>query len=110
MRISAIGKREAEQAQISQRLADLKLNALRSQMNPHFVFNVLNSIQECFITKNLEEANKYLSDFSKLMRLFLETSEQRYVTISKELSILQPYIELEQMRSTQPFTYQVDVD
>lgn len=109
-RVRRIKREESESTEINRRLADLKLNALRSQMNPHFVFNVLNSIQECFLNQDLEEANQYLSDFSKLMRLFLETSGERYNTLTKELSILQPYVELERMRLQFKFKFDISVD
>lgn len=109
-RITAIRKKESEQTELNARLADLKLSALRSQMNPHFVFNVLNSIQESFLSRNLEEANQHLSDFSKLMRLFLETSGHRYISVRKEISILRPYIMLECMRLENKFDFSIQID
>ena len=103
-------ERELEKADVNKRLADLKLNALRSQMNPHFVFNVLNSIQESFINDDIRVANKHLTDFSKLMRLFLETSNDRHNLIDKEVQILTYYIELERMRLKNQFEFTFIID
>ena len=103
-------ERELEQADVNKRLADLKLNALRSQMNPHFVFNVLNSIQESFINDDIRIANKHLSDFSKLMRLFLETSNDKHNQLDKEIQILTHYIDLERMRLKNQFEYEFRID
>ncbi|MFT5918691.1 MAG: hypothetical protein ACI9FU_000491 [Granulosicoccus sp.] len=103
-------KRELEHADVNKRLADLKLNALRSQMNPHFVFNVLNSIQESFMNDDLRVANKHMTDFSKLMRLFLETSNDRHNLLVKEVQILTYYIELERMRLKSQFEIEFVID
>jgi len=84
--------------------------ALRSQMNPHFIFNSLNSIQHFITTHEKEEALHYLSKFSKLIRKILENSRQNTVSISNELELLQLYIQLEQLRFSNKFDYHISVD
>ncbi len=105
IRIRQLQKRERERTEMNNRIAELKLKALQSQMDPHFVFNVLNSIQEYFISNNVEAANRYLSDFSKLMRLFLDASDEKYIALNKEVKLLTLYIELERMRINNKFEY-----
>ncbi|WP_419213802.1 histidine kinase [Maribacter sp. X9] len=95
-----------------QKLANnlLALKSLRSQMNPHFIFNALNSVNN-FISKNDERsANRYLSNFSTLMRSVLENSEEDFIPLTKELEQLQLYIALEHSRFSDKFDYQVNID
>ncbi len=88
----------------------LALQNLRSQMNPHFIFNSLNSINS-FIARNDERsANKYLSEFSKLMRAVLENSKHNFVSMSSELEVLKRYLELEHLRFTEKFDYDFGYD
>ncbi len=87
----------------------LVLSSLRSQMNPHFIFNALNSVNN-FISKNDERsANKYLSDFSKLMRTVMENSRYEFISLATELSILQLYLSLEHARFKDKFDYTLTV-
>ena len=95
-----------------QKLANnlLALKSLRSQMNPHFIFNALNSVNN-FISKSDERsANRYLSDFSKLMRSVLENSEEDFIPLGKELEQLGLYIKLEHSRFEEKFDYRIDID
>lgn len=95
-----------------QKLANnlLALKSLRSQMNPHFIFNALNSVNN-FISKSDERsANRYLSDFSKLMRSVLENSEEDFIPLEKELQQLELYIKLEHSRFEDKFDYQITID
>jgi tetratricopeptide (TPR) repeat protein len=88
----------------------LALKSLRSQMNPHFIFNALNSVN-AFISKHDEKsANKYLSDFSKLMRMVMENSQQDFVPLSQEIHILELYLSLEHFRFKEKFDYTFTVD
>ncbi|HEY0031097.1 MAG TPA: two-component regulator propeller domain-containing protein [Bacteroidia bacterium] len=91
-------------------LMNLKLKALRAQMNPHFTFNVMNSIQHFIINKDEESANRYLSKFSKLIRSILNNSENNTVPIAEEIKVLKLYLDLESMRFEQRFEYEIDVD
>jgi len=88
----------------------LALKSLRSQMNPHFIFNALNSVNS-FISQNDERsANKYLSEFSKLMRAVMENSQHDFVSLSNELHILELYLGLEHFRFREKFSYSFEVD
>lgn len=106
LRIRRLRKREIERTELNNRMAELKLKALQSQMDPHFVFNVLNGVQDSFISNNILEANKYLSDFAKLMRLFLDSSDKKHIQLDKEINLLTYYIELERMRFKTKFDYE----
>lgn len=88
----------------------LALKNLRSQMNPHFIFNALNSVNS-FISSNDERAaNRYLSDFSQLMRSVLENSEENFIPLSKEVELLELYVKLEHFRFKDKFDYTVTID
>ena len=95
-----------------QRLANnlLALKSLRSQMNPHFIFNALNSVNSFIALNDERTANKYLTDFSKLMRAVLENSEEDFIPLEKEIELLQLYTQLEHFRFKDKFEYSVTVD
>ena len=96
-----------EKRRVNQLLA---IKSLRGQMNPHFIFNALNSVNH-YISQNDElAANKYLSDFSKLMRAVMETSKQDLITLTEELDILKIYLQLEHSRFKDKFDYTFNVD
>ena len=88
----------------------LALKSLRSQMNPHFIFNALNSVNS-FIAQNDERtANRYLTDFSTLMRSVLVNSEEDFISLTKELELLNLYLKLEHSRFKDKFDYELNVD
>ncbi|MDR0574032.1 MAG: histidine kinase [Tannerella sp.] len=88
----------------------IALQSLRREMNPHFIFNSLNSVNQ-FISENNElEANKYLSSYSKLMRTIMENSNKDFIPLSTELEQLREYLDLEQLRFRDKFTYTIHVD
>lgn len=91
-------------------IAKVELKALRAQMNPHFVFNSLNSIQHYILNSNTNEAAKYLNKFAKLIRTILNNSEKAMVTINEEVESLRLYLELEQMRFDGKFDYSISVE
>ncbi|OYX28029.1 MAG: sensor histidine kinase [Flavobacteriales bacterium 32-35-8] len=95
-----------------QRLANnlLALKTLRSQMNPHFIFNALNSVNSFIASNDERTANKYLSDFSLLMRAVLENSEEDFIPLKKEIELLELYTKLEHFRFKDKFDYTIDVD
>ncbi|HEY0042708.1 MAG TPA: histidine kinase, partial [Flavisolibacter sp.] len=97
-------------ALFQQQLAELEGKALRAQMNPHFIFNSLNAIQELIVTQNIDAAYNYLSKFSKLLRLVLNNSEKSLILLSDELHMLHLYLELESLRFRNSFRYNVQVD
>ncbi|GAB4005447.1 hypothetical protein GCM10028808_05260 [Spirosoma migulaei] len=87
-------------------ISEWKLKALQSQMNPHFIFNSLNSIQNFIITNKPIEGVKYLSKFSKLVRKILDNSNYQQMKLERVIETLQMYVELEAMRFNQEFSYQ----
>ncbi len=88
----------------------LALKSLRAQMNPHFIFNALNSVNHYISQKDERAANKYLSDFSRLMRAVLEHSQEDFITLDKELEIIKLYLSLEHNRFSEKFDYQLNID
>ena len=100
-------KRTTEKIKMEKQVAELEHQALRLQMNPHFIFNSLSSINN-FIGKNeAAEAKKFLTKFAKLMRLILENSREEFITIQKEIDSLQYYFELEQLRFNSKFIFEI---
>lgn len=95
-----------------QKLANnlLALKSLRSQMNPHFIFNALNSVNSFIATNDERTANKYLSDFSQLMRSVLENSEEDFIPLEKEIELLELYTKLEHFRFKDKFDYNINVN
>lgn len=88
----------------------LELKSLRSQMNPHFIFNCLSSIHRYIWSNNQEEASDYLTKFSRLMRLILDNTQHTFVTLNKELESLRLYLDLESLRCNGIFEYSIRVD
>lgn len=88
----------------------LALKSLRTQMNPHFIFNALNSVNNYIAKSDERSANRYLSDFSMLMRSVLENSEEDFIPLDKELELLQLYLKLEHSRFPDKFDYNIQVD
>jgi LytS/YehU family sensor histidine kinase len=99
-----------EALQNKQKATETRLQSLRLQMNPHFLFNALNSIQQMILANEEMVATKYLSKFSKLLRAILVHSDKEYVTLKEELEILHLYIELESIRFKDSFNYTIDCD
>lgn len=88
----------------------LVLKSLRNQMNPHFIFNSLNSVNSFIAKKDERSANKYLAEFSKLMREVLECSQQDFIPLAKEVEILKLYLNLEHFRFNSHFDFKFNVD
>ena len=97
-------------ARYEQQLQDLQTQALRSQMNPHFLFNSLNSIQHFIIKNQSKEAIGYLDRFSRLMRLILNNSRSKRVILKDELEAIRLYLDLEKLRFTDTFDYSINYD
>ncbi|MDC9723442.1 MAG: histidine kinase [Urechidicola sp.] len=91
-------------------LEELKMTALQSQMNPHFLFNSLNSINNFVLKSEVEKASDYITKFSRLIRVILKSSTSLTVPFSEELGILSLYVKLEQMRINGGFEYVVKID
>ena len=88
----------------------LENKLLRSQMNPHFMFNSLNAIQTYILRKNPLEGASYLAKFAELMRSILYNSREEFVTVEKEITMISNYLELQQIRFNNLFSYSIDVD
>lgn len=106
-----IDQREKEKINaLNNNLLDLKLKALRAQMNPHFIFNVMNSIQHFILNKNEISVHRYISKFSRLIRAILNNSETNAVSIAEEIKALKLYLELETMRFEDKFKSDIIID
>ncbi|HVX28760.1 MAG TPA: histidine kinase, partial [Parafilimonas sp.] len=103
-------EQEKKEAEFQRNLADVSLTALRSQMNPHFIFNCLNSIKLYTAQNDTAAASEYLTKFSKLIRLVMENSRNDKIPLASELNALQLYIEMEAMRFKQKLKYNIHVD
>jgi tetratricopeptide (TPR) repeat protein len=88
----------------------LEIRALRAQMDPHFIFNCMASLQELIWANKNDEADDYLSKFSRLLRMVLENSENNTVSLDKELDMLRRYLDLESIRLKEKFVYQINVE
>jgi tetratricopeptide (TPR) repeat protein len=95
---------------IRKRNKQIALQSLRREMNPHFIFNSLNSVNQFIASNNEREANKYLSSYSNLMRNMLENSNKDYVPLSTEIDQLKKYLELEKLRFPDKFEYKLEID
>ncbi|MBL0153606.1 MAG: histidine kinase [Chitinophagaceae bacterium] len=105
-------KKQAEMilAETRQKMAEAEMQALRAQMNPHFIFNCLNSINRYIVKSDQATASLYLTRFAKLIRLILDNSNSKNVVLSNELEALRLYIEMESLRFDQKFTYTLKVE
>ena len=94
----------------NQKMAEAEMQALRAQMNPHFIFNCLNSINRYIVKSDQATASLYLTRFAKLIRLILDNSNSKNVILSNELEALRLYIEMEALRFDKKFSYDIVVD
>ncbi len=103
-------KRMEEEMRLKNNIREAEMQTLRSQMNPHFIFNTLNSINSYIIENKREVASEYLTTFSKLMRNILDLSKHEIITLEKEISTLKLYMELEALRLENKFDYTIILD
>jgi len=103
-------KEEFDSARKDKENAELKLKALRSQMNPHFIFNSLNAIQSYVSDNNNVDAIKYIAQFARLMRQILNGSEQVSVLLEEQIDFIKNYLRLECLRFNNRFNYEIDID
>jgi len=102
-------KREKEKFELNNKLHEMEVRTLKAQMNPHFIFNSLNSIQQFIMTNDNEKALIYLGKFSKLLRQSLESTVNENLSIQEEVDILNRYIEIEALRFNKTFSSSVAV-
>jgi tetratricopeptide (TPR) repeat protein len=99
-----------EKILIERQKSVMELKALRAQMNPHFIFNVINSIQHFILQHDSEAAEEHLSEFSKLIRNVLENSRHETIPLSEEIKMLESYLKLEAMRFSSKFRYHIYIE
>jgi hypothetical protein len=110
LRLKKIKARDIEKTKLHQRIAETELHALRAQMNPHFVFNAINSVQY-FITRNdPESSQKYLAKFARLIRYVVDNSSLSLIPLKTELEAINLYLELESLRFEKKFNYVLTID
>ncbi|QDK82533.1 hypothetical protein EXU85_29560 [Spirosoma sp. KCTC 42546] len=112
-RVNALAERNqtiAERNHMDLQIAELKLRALQSQMNPHFLFNSLNSVQNYLLTDRGIEGAKYLSKFSRLVRRIMENSNHQYLRFEQIIETLRMYVEMESFRFNHEFHYEFDIE
>lgn len=109
-RIHRIKSREKKKTELNKKIANIESQALRAQMNPHFIFNTLSSIQHYISNNDTDAALKYLSKFAKLMRKIMDNSKQQMIAVAEEINALNLYLELEVMRFDKKFEYHIIID
>jgi hypothetical protein len=109
-RIAFIRKEEGKKTALNQQLAQIEMKALKAQMNPHFIFNCMNSINSYILENDKKKASDYLTKFSTLIRLILENSDKQKINLADELAMLETYIQLEQNRLNNKFDYHIKIE
>lgn len=109
-RVRQVRKEERMKANFDKKLANVEMTALRAQMNPHFIFNCLNSIDYYIVKNETQKASDYLNSFSRLIRLILQNSRSNYVNLKDELEALRLYMKMESLRFDDKFEYEIDVE
>lgn len=109
-RIREIKNQERAKAEVQKRLAETKIEALQSQMNPHFIFNAMNSIQNYIIDNNTDDALMYMGEFSKIIRQTLNNSSTQRIALADEIEYLQSYVKLENMRFKNQVAFELNID
>jgi len=108
--IAFISKRESEKTRINKLLAEYQLMGFKAQLNPHFIFNCLNSIQNYVLDHDSKAAYTYMAKFSKLIRIVLDHSEKNMISLAEDLDLIQLYVELEQLRFKNRFDFFIEIE
>lgn len=103
-------RQELEVQLLHKQLAEFRLVTLKSQMNPHFLFNCLNGIYNCILAEEIDKASEYLSNFAKLLRMVLMHSEKNFISLREEVDLLQHYLRIEALRTSKPFEFNILID
>ena len=109
-RIKQIEKQSAIQNTFNKRLAESRMEALQSQMNPHFIFNAMNSIQNFIIDNKTDDALMYMGEFSKLVRQTLNNSSKQFIKLKEEIQYLETYVNIERMRFPYGIEFNLEID
>ncbi|MBK8519323.1 MAG: histidine kinase [Chitinophagaceae bacterium] len=103
-------KTAVEKVITEKKLTELEMQALKAQINPHFVFNCLNSIKGFIFDRDYKQADKYLDKFADLMRSTIDNSDASIISLQNEISYLDNYLQLEKLRFEDKFNYTIAVD
>ena len=106
----SLAKKQKEISFINQQLAEAQLSALQTQMNPHFIFNSLNSIKGLILSNEQQKASKYLSKFAQMIRMTLNQSKEIFTTLHENLEHLEYYLLMEKLRFDDSFSFKIEVD
>jgi LytS/YehU family sensor histidine kinase len=109
-REKAIRQKETEKNKIRKQITELEIKALKSQMNPHFVFNSLNSIAHLIASNQNQRGIEYLAKFSKLLRMILDEAENNFVLLKDEIKMLNLYLQIEALRFGETFGHTIYAD
>jgi hypothetical protein len=108
-RIRKIRKIEKEKAEVNKTIAEYRYTALKAQMDPHFIFNSINVIQNLILEKDKTQAYNSLEKFSRLIRMVLNQSDSVFATVEEEMALINLYVQLNQLRLDCPFSFTVDI-
>lgn len=108
--IAFISKRESEKTRINKLLAEYQLMGFKAQLNPHFIFNCLNSIQNYVLNHDSKAAYTYMAKFSKLIRIVLDHSDKNMISLEEDLDLIKLYVELEQLRFKNRFDFLIQIE
>lgn len=103
-------KRERIKNRKQRQVYEMEMQIIKAQMNPHFIFNAINSVQQFILANDNDNAHRYLVKFSRLLRMILESSQEDHITLENEIDVLTRYIEIEALRFERSFTYEVITD
>jgi len=109
LRVAQIRRKEKLKSQYEKKLANVEMTALLAQMNPHFLFNSLNSIDSYIIKNESGKASEYLNNFARLMRLILQNSRSNYTSLKDEIEALDLYLQMEGLRFKDKFLYEIKI-
>lgn len=109
-RIENVKKEERKASEVKRRVFASELRALRSQMNPHFLYNCINSIKYFVVTNDTPQASIFLSKFAKLMRRILNNSQHEFISLDDEIQTLKLYLEMEQLRFSERMKFEMHID
>lgn len=105
-----VQRQEVEVRRLHQQLAEFRLVTLKSQMNPHFLFNCLNGIYNCILSGQTEKAQEYIASFARLLRMVLIHAEKNFISLRDEVDLLQYYLKIESLRTDHAFEYSMEID
>ncbi|MBO9152988.1 histidine kinase [Chitinophaga sp. GCM10012297] len=104
-------RRQAMEVQLlHKQLAEFRLVTLKSQMNPHFLFNCLNGIYHCILASDIDKASDYVSNFARLLRMVLMHAEKNFISLREEVELLGHYLKIEALRTNKPFEYAIYIE